>query len=146
MAIADEPLVIGPELAGTLMTPEEFDSIEEWDELYNYELIHGVLVVTPPPVEERGPNGLLEYLLRKYQAEHPQGKSLDYTVDEHPVREPDSRRRADRVIWTGLGRTPDATRDTPSIVVEFVSPGRRSRTRDYEEKRDEYRAVGVAEY
>ena len=60
MSTAREPLVLGPELAGTLMTPDEFDAVEECDELYCYELIHGVLVVTPPPAEgQRGPNDLL---------------------------------------------------------------------------------------
>ena len=50
-------LVLGPALAGTLMTPEEFDRAEEVDRSYTYELIHGVLVVAPPPLEEeRGPN------------------------------------------------------------------------------------------
>jgi Uma2 family endonuclease len=147
MAIADETLVLGPEMAGTLMTPEEFDSVEEWDDFYNYELIHGVLVVTPPPtVEETGPNDLLGHLLRCYQDADPRGASLDYTVNEHSIRTPDSRRRADRALWIGLGRTPNVKRDVPSIVVEFVAPGRRSRTRDYEEKRDEYRAAGIAEY
>lgn len=36
-------LVLGLELNGTLMTPEEFDAVEEYDEDYRYELIHGVL-------------------------------------------------------------------------------------------------------
>ena len=49
-------LILGLGLAGMLMTPEEFDAIDEADENYKYELIHGVLVVTPPPLEEeRGP-------------------------------------------------------------------------------------------
>ena len=34
----------------------------------------------------------------------------------------------------------------PSIVVEFVSVGKRNRARDYEAKRDEYLAAGVLEY
>ena len=53
---------------------------------------------------------------------------------------------ADRVIWTGLGRVPDAEKDVPSIVVEFVSKRRRDVLRDYEEKRDEYLAAGVQQY
>ena len=31
-------------------------------------------------------------------------------------------------------------------MIEFVSAGRRSRQRDYEAKRDEYREAGIAEY
>src|SRR5439155_12659600 len=61
-------LALGPETAGLLMTPEEFDAIEEYDEDYRYELVNGVLVVTPVPLaEETGPNELLGYLLLGYQ-------------------------------------------------------------------------------
>ena len=57
-------LVLGPGLAGTLMTPDEFDAVDEVDEDYTYELIHGVLIVSPPPLEEeRGPNEKLGVLL-----------------------------------------------------------------------------------
>jgi hypothetical protein len=50
------------ELAGTLMTPAEFDAVEEYDENYGYELVHGVLVVVPLPNEaEADPNEELGY-------------------------------------------------------------------------------------
>ncbi len=141
-----EPLVLGPELAGTLMTPEEFDAVEECDDNFVYELVHGVLVVAPPPSEgERGPNGLLDYLLRKY-GDSPEGAAYDYTLTEHNIRTGDSYRRAGRVIWAGLGRIPNVRRDVPAIILEFVSRGKRDRRRDYEEKRDEYLAIGVKEY
>lgn len=139
--------VLGPELAGTLMTPEEFDAVEECDELYVYEIIHGVLIVNPPPLEtERGPNEELGYLLRYYRDHHPQGASLDWTLSEHHVRTFDSKRRADRVIWAGLGRVPNVRRELPTIVVEFVSAGKRSRQRDYVEKQKEYLELGIKEY
>jgi hypothetical protein len=65
MATIEQPIVLGPELAGALLTPDEFDGVEDWDEDYVYELVHGVLVVTPPPSEsERGPNDSLGHLLR----------------------------------------------------------------------------------
>src|SRR2546427_12130222 len=100
-------LKLTPELAGILLSPEEFDAVEDCDELYNYELVHGVLIVAPPPaIGEREPNDQLGYLLRFYKAQHPQGAALDLTVPEHLIRTPDSRRRADSVIWTRLGRTP----------------------------------------
>jgi Uma2 family endonuclease len=142
-----ESLVLGPEHNGLMMTPEEFDAIEEYDDLYRYELIHGVLVVNPiSSQEERDPNEELGYLLRNYRDAHPQGSCLDATLFEEYVRTPGSRRRADRLIWVGLRRLPDPRADTPSVVVEFVSPGRRSWRRDYIEKRDEYLALGVLEY
>jgi Uma2 family endonuclease len=132
---------------GILMTPEEFDAVTDWDNRYVYELVHGVVIVVPPPGEaERDPNGELEFLLRLYQLTHPQGSILDKTLSEQYLPVPDGRRRADRVVWTGLGRVPDLGRDIPSIVVEFVSRRKRDRRRDYEEKRREYLALGVREY
>ncbi len=56
------------------MTPEEFDATPEraFDDRYRYELIRGVLVVTPPPGSgERGPNDELGYLLRLLQGDQP---------------------------------------------------------------------------
>lgn len=139
-------LVLGPELAGTSMSPEEFDAVDECDELFVYELIHGVLVVSPPPLEaERDPNEELGFLLRLHKRDKKRSR-LDATLSEQYVRTPDSRRRADRVIWAGLGRQPDPRRDKPTIVVEFVSAGKRSRLRDYVEKRQEYMELGVSEY
>lgn len=149
MSIAPEveTLVLGPEHNGMAMTPQEFDAITDCDEQYTYELIHGVVVVNPPPSpQERGPNELLGHWLLEYQDDHPQGRSLDDTLVEEYVRTADSRRRADRLIWTGLGRQPKVRRDVPTIVVEFVSPGRRAWRRDYVEKRDEYLALGVVDY
>jgi len=144
---ADLGTVIGPERNGTLMTAEEFDAAEEWDEDYAYELIRGVLIVSPAALPaERGPNAILVQLLLNYREQHPEGAALDATLDEHTIKTPTGRRRADRVIWTGLGRTPDWRADVPSIVVEFVSSGKRNRRRDYVEKRDEYAAIGVREY
>lgn len=140
---------IGLRSSGRLMTPEEFDSTPEsaWVRHLRYELINGVLVVTPPVGEAEGdPNEDLGFLLRTYQETHPNGSSLDFTLNERTVPTTANRRRCDRAIWVGLGRLPNPKKDIPAIVVEFVSGGRREATRDYEQKRDEYRAVGVREY
>jgi Uma2 family endonuclease len=140
-------LVLGPRLAGTAMTPEEFDAVEEYDEDYCYELINGVLVVTPIPLaEETDPNEELGRWLRNYREQHPQGSALDKTLPQQYVPTPTHRRLADRVIWAGLGRRPDVRQDLPTIVVEFVSAARRDRQRDYVDKRREYMAAGIAEY
>lgn len=149
MSTAEIPtrVVLGPGLAGTLMTPAEFDEVEEYDEDYAYELIHGVLVVSPTPAEsERGPNEMLGYWLISYKEHHPQGAALDGTLPEHYIRTPTSRRRADRVIWAGLGRQPKPRRDPATIAVEFVSEGKRNRQRDYVEKRKEYLQTSLSEY
>ena len=44
------------------------------------------------------------------------------------------------------GRQPDEETDIPTIAIEYVSQGKRDWLRDYEEKRREYLALGVAEY
>jgi Uma2 family endonuclease len=145
--IVEEQLRLGPEHNGIAMTPEEFDAIDDYDDTYCYELIHGVLVVSPfASIAERDPNEELGFLLRAYRDRHPNGAVLDLTISEQYLRTPNCRRRADRAIWAGLGRQPDLKKDPPAIAVEFVSPGRASRRRDYLEKRDEYLAIGVMEY
>jgi Uma2 family endonuclease len=70
---------------------------------------------------------------------------LDATFHEETVVTPTERRRADRVIYAGLGRDPQEG-EVPAVVVEFVSAGKRSLIRDYDQKRDEYLAIGVREY
>jgi Uma2 family endonuclease len=107
MSVLEMPVVLQlvPELAGIRLLPEEFDAAEACDELYTYELVHGVLVVAPPPnIGEREPNDQLGHLLRTYKEQHPQGAALDLTVPEHRVITPDSRRRADRVIWGSVAK------------------------------------------
>ena len=141
----------GPRLDGAsngmIMSPEEFDAVTDYDDQYSYELIRGVVIVNPIPREgEVDPNEELGHLLRSYGESHPQGAALDVTLSERYIRTQDSRRRADRTIWAGLGRRPNPARDVPTIVVEFVSKRRRDRRRDYVEKRREYLAIGVSEY
>ncbi len=135
----------GPESNGTLMTPPEFDRAR-FREGWRYELINGVLVVSPIPSErEADPNGELEYLLRAYRDNHPQGSTLNATLPERTIRTRRHRRRADRVIWAGLGRLPRKN-ETPTIVAEFVSGKKRDRERDYNAKKREYMAIKVKEY
>ncbi len=134
----------GPEVNGRQLTPREFDRAE-FDPNYRYELVNGVCIVAPPPDEnERDPNGELEYWLRAYR-HGPNGHHLDATLSEHTIETGANRRRADRVIWCGLGRRPKRG-ELPTIAVEFVSQGTRNWRRDYEIKRDEYLAAGIREY
>lgn len=135
---------LGLASAGALMTPREFDAVDNWDENYRYELIHGVLIVAALPLPmETGPNETLGAWLLAYQM---QGGALDGTLPEQYVRTSVSRRRADRLIWVGLGRYPNVKKDSPSIVVEFVSASRKDWRRDYVEKKEEYMALGIGEY
>jgi Uma2 family endonuclease len=138
---------LGPRSAGVVMTPEEFDAIDDYDPSYCYELIHGVLVVSPiPSPEETGPNELLGHLLMEYKEHHPQGSALDSTLAQQYVAVAGGRRLADRLIWAGLGRQPRPRRDPATIAAEFVSPGSRNRKRDYQDKRRDYAVTGMAEY
>jgi len=136
---------LGPHSNGTLLSPWEFDAAT-FEVGWRYELVNGVLIVNPPPsLAERDPNEELGHWLRKYQQSHPEGVSLDFTVSEQTVHVGANRRRVDRAIWAGLGRLPHDA-ETPTIAVEFVSEGRRSRERDYQIKRDEYQSAGISEY
>jgi Uma2 family endonuclease len=135
----------GPEANGILLTPAEFDRAD-FEEGWRYELINGVLVVSPLPSEsEVDPNEELGYLLRAYRETHPEGSALDATLPERIVRTGRNRRRADRLIWAGLGRLP-RRHELPTILAEFVSGRKRDQIRDYETKRDEYLAIKVEEY
>lgn len=146
-ALLTAPPVLGADANGMLMSPEEFDSVQDYDENYRYELVHGVLVVTPIASEgEAGPNEILGFLFWSYQAQHPSQKVIDFTIPERYIRTPTSRRRADRVVWVGLGRMPNFKTDIPAIAIVFPSAGQRNRRRDYLDKREEYLAAGVREY
>jgi Uma2 family endonuclease len=135
------------DMNGMSMSVEEFRAVQDGEPGYRFELIHGVLIVSPAPsAGERDPNGELDYRLRLYQRTHPSGRALDATLYEQELETSAGIRRADRVIWSGLGRKPDPGRDIPSIVIEFVSGSSRDRRRDYDEKRLEYAALGVKEY
>src|SRR5262245_45115315 len=102
-AVLKHTRTFGPESAGILMTPQEFDRAD-FDENWVFELINGVLVVSPIPLEsEVGPNEMLGHLLLSCQEHHPQGSALDATLPERYIRSGRNRRRADRVIWCGLG-------------------------------------------
>lgn len=138
---------LGPWANGVSMSAEEFDAAAEWDDAYRYELVRGVLIVSPAPGDgERLPNDYLGYVLRDYQRRHPNGGCLDGTVHEAVVSTPSGRRRMDRALWIGLGRRPSYSVDPPAIAIEFVSDTSRDRRRDYVINREEYSAIGVREY
>ena len=120
-------LRLGPRSAGLLLDPAEFDCARFQDG-WRYELINGVLVVSPTPSrQERGPNQSLGRWLEDYQESHPQGRALDATLPEEEIETKQNRRRVDRAIWAGNGRDP-AEGETPAIAVEFVSGVRSTRS------------------
>jgi Uma2 family endonuclease len=150
-AILSTEIPLGPRDAGLPMTLDEFEAAD-FERGFRYELIHGVLVVSPPPLEqERDANDELGYWLRTYKDRHANGHLLDLTVPEQNVRTPAQNRICDRALWIGLGRQPRTRgphrrRDVPTVMVEFPSSRPADQRRDYEEKRIEYRDLGVREY
>lgn len=142
------PLRIGPDSAGMLIEPDEFDAITDYVDGYRYELINGVLIVNSiPSPAQASPNEIVGYALWDYKKNHPKGSAMDYTLAERHIRlQSGDRRQADRVVWAGLGRRPNEKKDTPTIAIEFVSAGKRNAVRDYETKRKEYLEAGVVEY
>lgn len=147
MSTVEKSGIISRDWNGTLMTPEEFDGATKWDSEFRYELLYGVLIVTPSPsAAERGPNDVMAQLLLNYQENHPEGSRLNATLSEHTLATGANRRRADRMIWCGLDHEPDVLHETPTIVIEMVSADRCDRERDYQTKRREYSEIGVREY
>jgi Uma2 family endonuclease len=139
---------LGAESAGLLMRADEFDALTDYDDSFNYELINGVLVVTPmASSSERSPNELLGNWLYEYGKLDPAGKCIVKTLFEEYIRMHGNRRRAGRVIWVARADyRPNPKTDIPTIVVEFVSAGKAAWQRDYVERRDEYLEAGVVEY
>lgn len=132
---------------GILMTPEEFDAVEEYDRDYRYELIHGVVVVRElPAAAEASANDHLGYLIRQSCTANQIDCFDDTLPSQYIFVASGNRRIANRLVWTGLGRAPNLRDDIPTIAIEFTSKSRRDRRRDYEEKRDEYRTHGIKEY
>ena len=143
----EAPPYLDASFNGVRMIPAAFDAVTDYDENYDYELVNAVVVATPPPADRRA--ALIDSLgglLWDYRLNHPDGAALDLALPGRYVATSWGRRKADRVLWCGLGRRPNSAVDPPSVVVEVVSPRRRDRVRDYELKRDEYREVGVLEY
>ena len=145
VALKSTSVVLGPDANGISMGTNEFDS-SEFDRDYRYDLVRGIVIVSPSPSrKERDPNEELGFLLRSYKRTHPDGRNLDATYPEETISVGNDRRRVDRAIWVGEGSVPAKDR-VPSIIVEFVSAGKRNWTRDYEEKRDQFLSIEVAEY
>jgi Uma2 family endonuclease len=145
---ADEgPLRLDADSTGTLMTVDEFLGVTDYDDLYFYELINGVVIISRSKgPAERGANGELGCMLRQHWEDQPQGSALNVTLYSQEVRTDRGVRRVDRAIWAGFRSFPDVEHDVPTIIIEFVSSPSRNRKRDYIDKRDEFARLGVAEY
>lgn len=141
-------LRIGPADQGRKMTLDEFHEAEE-EPGYRYELARGVLEVTEVPSDDHGQVvDNIHHWLETYRRDHfglirriAHGSDIRLLIPElESGRHPDL-----AVVF------PDAPlnmrgRQIPALVVEIVSPGTRARRRDHEDKREEYRVLGIQEY
>ena len=153
-SFAGLPRRIGPGSAGILMTAEEFDALPErrWVRGYRYELIRGVLVVSPVAgPKERGPNDELGYLLHDQltwmQTMRRAVRSTTRSRNRLSGRRHPTAAAVTAPYGSVLAALPRTMRSIrAAIVIEFASKRRRDATRDYETKRDEYGRLGVREY
>ena len=110
-------LRLGPPSAGMLLTTAEFDRAR-FQQGCCYELINGVVVVSPTPSrKERQPNEELGYLLRHYQLTHRQGSLLDLALHEETI---EGKRVRPRRSW------PSSCRRVRAIRTETPLPNERS--------------------
>jgi Uma2 family endonuclease len=132
----------GVGLAGLRMTAREFFALGETDE--NYELIDGVVVMSPHPALPH--QDLLKALIRQLdsQAESLPGVRVvldtDIQFSESTVYRPDISVYANH----RLVGSPLPLDIIPDLAIEILSPS--SHPRDLITKRDDYARFGVAEY
>lgn len=133
--------------AGLRMSPDQFFGCDDWQEPYFFELINGVVIATRTlPPSDAACNDMLSHQLLNYRDNHPAGGCLDGTLYGVYVRTCTSVRRVGRAVWTGLGRAPQCREDVPSIIVDFVLPGRAAYPWDLSDKAAEFIAAGCREY
>ncbi len=128
--------------AGLRMTADEYEELP--DDGSRYELIDGVVVMSPSPnFGHRDIAGEIERQIRNYLHEHPVGSvahETDAIFDPLRVYRPD-------LMFLSTQRFPvptDRVHAIPDMVLEVLSPG--TRAMDLSTKRDDYQRFGVTEY
>lgn len=138
-------LRIGPADDGRALTLDELIEAEE-EPGYRYELARGVLEVTEIPADDHWQIlDTLHEIVSRYRCDHPgtilrigHGSEVRYVIPEiQSGRHPDI-----AVVVKGDPRDPKG-RLRPSLVVEVVSPGKRSRKRNYEDKKADSLALDI---
>ena len=142
-------LRIGPADNGRKMTLEEFWDAGEQPG-YLYELARGVLEVSEVPDDPRYQIvDNLHEAFSTHRRHHPnlilrigRGSDVRYSIPELGTdRHPDL-----AVVFREIPARDFRGRRLSVLGVEVVSPGSRARKRDYEDKREDYPAVGLLEY
>ena len=132
--------------AGRRLSAEEF-AAAEFAGPWKYERIDGRLVVMSPKSPEH--DDALEAfrdLLVVYKCEHP--RIVDKVIEESWFRTKEGNDLVpDLAVYLRSERSAHARPDrVPELILEVVSPGRRSEARDYVAKRAIYHQAGVREY
>ncbi len=141
--------VLSPEiLANIRMTVDEYLAAD-LPEGYRYELVEGVVQVTPVPgIPHDSVVENLHDIFSMYKKQRPDivahitQRSAVTLLDRQTTREPDFAVYGPADMADKKGKTWKDV--TPVLVVEVVSPDQARR--DYEEKRKDYWDAGVGEY
>ncbi len=137
----------GARFRGLRMTADEFLQIP--DDGYNYELIDGVVMMSPGPTPQHQRIAMeIAFQLATYLRDHPVGAALP-EIDVHLGQGPTGGDLVYKpeVVFIRAERLPDIHEKitgAPDLVVEVVSKG--SRRFDGETKKDDYQRCGVLEY
>jgi Uma2 family endonuclease len=132
---------------GVRMTAAQFFALP--DDGFWYELVDGVVVMSPSPTPgHQRVCGLIYFLLQEYLFKNPIGEAF-YETDVYLGRNIDARDIVYRpeVVYLSRERFPrvgDRIRGVPDVVVEVISP--QSRRMDTITKRKDYERFGVQEY
>ncbi len=152
MAVAElqtaeaERLRLGPDDAGRRVCAEEFANAE-FTEPFQYERVHGRLVVmSPAGPEHRFVSRPFRRKLNVYWEEHLKLVE-DVDVEGWVVTSAEDDRLPDICVYlVGDDAERRVPRRVPALIFEFISQSRSDQERDYIHKRDEYHAIGVKEY
>jgi Uma2 family endonuclease len=139
---------IGPADQGRTMTLEEFRRAEEQPG-YLYELARGVLEVGEVPDDDHGQvvHNIHEAISLYGRRRRSRIRRIAHGSDVRLViPELKSDRHPDLAIIFRTAPINARGRQIPEWVCEVVSPGARARRRDYQQKSEEYLALGVREY
>ena len=116
-----------------LVTPEEFETMEK-DERFNYELIDGIVMMSPSPSREHQRISI--------KIAHKLMNSLENTscqpLYEYNIRINDNSFKPDLMVFC------DENADLPEIVFEILSPS--TRYKDLTIKTLKYEEAGIEEY
>src|SRR5215213_2184460 len=137
---------LGPDDDGRTISAEEY-AAAEFLEPWVYERERGRLVVMSPD-GQRHVEGSQPWWRRLcgYADEHPE--IVAYVVPNAWVRvDGDTDRIGDIGVYLNTGGpVPPIPDRVPELMFEVVSPGRKSRDRDYVTKRGDYQRLGIREY